>query len=71
MILHLKEIIALAEDLLVLQRRFLGILIAVLLKEARNFARKACREGDNALVVLGEQLSVHARPIIEAFRIAA
>ena len=71
MILHLKEIIALAKDLLVLQRRFLGVLIAVFLKEPRDFARKTCREGDNALVVLSEQLSVHARSIIESFRITA
>ena len=68
-LLDLQEIVVLAEDVAVFGGGADGIVQTVLADEVGHLAAQAAGEGDEALMVLGQQVLVHARLVVEAFQV--
>ena len=68
-VLQLHEEAVRAEDVAVAPGRFLGPSILTGEEQRRQLARQTTREADHALRMLGEQLLVHPRPVVEALEV--
>ena len=68
-ILQLHEEAIGTEDVAVASRRLLRAAILPGEQQRRQLARQTSRQADDSLGVLGEQLLVHARPVVEALQV--
>ena len=66
-ILQLEEIVILPEDIPVLKRSLLCLLIQSFHDIPLNFTCKTCAEGNDPSVILAQQLLVHPGPVIISF----
>ena len=71
LILQFQIEIPLAENFGVFQRRLLRRRIVVVVQILRHSAHKARREADQSLVVLAQQIHIHARAVVKALDKAA
>ena len=63
------EVIAIAEDVRVPRRDSTSLVVLFAQKMVGDLAGHACRRHHNSFVVPGEQLPIHARLGVEAFRV--
>ena len=70
LVLHLEEEVVRAEDVAQPRRRFERRPRLLHLERARDLALEAAAQADEALRVLGQQLLVDARPVVEPFGVA-
>ena len=68
-VLQLHEEAVRAEDVAVLTGRLLGTPVLAGEQHRRQLARQAARQADDALRVLGEQILVHPRPVVEPLQV--
>ena len=68
-VLHLDEVVVGAEDVAVLGGRRAGAIGLPVEQLDRDLARQAARQAGDALGMLGHELLVHARPVVEALEI--